>query len=662
MGAPRSFPRLLAWPPPGIRELIRRVASAIGDEGRAKYHAALRRKGHTDIYQGLTFWSPNINIFRDPRWGRGQETWGEDPFLTGEMGAAFVCGLQYGLEDGKSRSKYLKAAACAKHFAVHSGPEGLRHVFDARPGARDLHATYLPAFRKLVVEAGVEAVMGAYNRVYGEPACASQLLLGETLRGDWGFAGHVVSDCWALTDFHKNHQVTQDAVESAALALKSGCDMSCVCTYDRLGESIERGLITEADIDRSLARTLGTRFKLGMFDPEEQVPYASTPAGVVGCEAHRQLAYETAAKSLVLLKNRRNILPLGDRVRSMTVVGPNAGNVDVLVGNYNGINDTMTTVIEGIARRLPEGIRLQYRYGCPPVGRSENPQNYSVVESAGADVTIACMGLSPMMEGEEGEAIFTAEKGDRARIELPDVQLQYIRQIALSGGHVVLVLFGGSPIALGDVVDLVDAIVFAWYPGQEGGRAVADLLFGDVTPSGRLPITFPQSTEQLPPFEDYAMAGRTYRYMTQVPMYPFGFGLSYTQFAYSGLQLARPTIASGESQTARLTVTNSGSVPAEEVVQFYISDLAASTVVPQQSLVGFRRVHLDPGASAQLDFTVTSDMLLLVDDEGRPVLEPGAFRLTVGGCSPPRSRPPSAPPSPPAPSSKWWHSCQHTRL
>jgi beta-glucosidase len=620
---PQAIGMAATWDP----ALIQKIGAAVGDEARAKYHEALRRKGSTGIYQGLTMWSPNINIFRDPRWGRGQETWGEDPFLTGEMGTAYVRGLQ------GDHPQYLKTAACAKHFAVHSGPEKLRHTFNAKVSLRDLNATYLPAFKKLVTEAGVEAVMGAYNRTNDEPCCGSSFLLVKTLRGDWAFQEHVVSDCGALTDFHQGHKVTKDVVESAALALKAGCDLSCICTYDHLGEAIDRGLITEADIDRSLERTLTTRFKLGMFDPPADVPYTAIPLSVVNSAEHRQLAYEAAVKSIVLLKNKDNILPIRKQARKIMLVGPNAASVDVLLGNYYGLNDSLTTLMQGIVARVPEGVGLQYRPGCPLTQQAEL-KDWSLVEAPTADVTIACMGLSPLLEGEEGDASMSEEQGDRAQISLPPVQVEYLKKLAFGGTKVVLVLTGGSPVALGDLEDLMEAVVYVWYPGQEGGKAVADVLFGDAVPSGKLPLTFPKSLDQLPPFEDYSMAGRTYRYATEEPLYPFGFGLSYTHFTYSDLALDKSAIRAGEPLSLRWTLTNSGSVEAEEVAQVYLSDLEASTVVPLHSLIGFRRVHLRSGERAVITFTITPEMMKMVDDAGDRVLEPGEFRVTVGGCSP----------------------------
>ncbi len=625
-GRATVFPQAIGMAATWDADLVQRSAVAISDEARAKYHEALRRKGHTDWYQGLTFWSPNVNIFRDPRWGRGQETWGEDPILTGELGAAFVRGMQ------GDDPRYLKTAACAKHYAVHSGPEKERHNFNAVVSRRDLYDTYLPAFRKLVTEAKVEAVMGAYNRTNGEACCASQLLLGDILRDEWGFEGHVVSDCGALTDIHANHHLAQDAVESAALALKRGCDLGCDCVYEHIPEAIERGLITEADVDCALARTLTTRFKLGMFDPLELVPYAGIPMEVVGSAAHRELAYEAAVKSVVLLKNADNLLPLQGQMRKILVVGPNAAGLDVLLGNYHGLSDTLTTLLEGIVGAVPEGTRLEYRPGCGLTHVNQNGHDWSVVEAGKCDVTIACMGLSPLLEGEEGDAILTLENGDRSGIGLPAVQVEYIKRLAAHGAKIVLVLTGGSPIALGELEDLVQAVVFIWYPGQEGGRAVADVLFGKATPSGKLPVTFPKSIEQLPPFTDYAMQERTYRYATWEPLYPFGFGLSYTSFAYSNLRL-EGNLAYG-TLTARVLLTNTGATVGEEVVQVYLSDVEASVVVPYHRLIAFRRVELAPGESRELTFEITPDMLALVDEAGASRLEAGDFRLTIGGCSP----------------------------
>src|SRR4026208_1800583 len=463
-GRATVFPQAIGMAATWDKDLIHQIATAIGDEGRAKYNEALRRNGCPDQFQGLTFWSPNVNIFRDPRWGRGQETWGEDPFLTGEMAAAFVKGLQ------GDHPRYLKAAACAKHYAVHSGPEKDRHIFNAIVTKRELYDTYLPAFKKLVMEAKVESVMGAYNRTLDEVCCASKLLIEEILRGEWDFQGHFVSDCGALSDFHLNHKVTKDAAESAALALQGGCDLGCDHVFNEIPEAIGRGLITEADVDRALERTLTTRFKLGMFDPPEDVPFASIGMDVVACEAHRQLAYRAATKSIVLLKNKNNILPIKPSARKIFVTGPTATSMEALLGNCCGLNDRMITLLEGITGRVPEGMGIGYHLGALLKHPRETKEIWAPFVAQSADVSIVCAGSTPDLEGEEGAALLTPLNGDRESISLPASQVNYIKELAIHSAKIVLVVTGGSPIALGDVEDMVDAILFVWYPGMEGGR------------------------------------------------------------------------------------------------------------------------------------------------------------------------------------------------
>jgi beta-glucosidase len=627
-GRATVFPQAIGMAATWDKELIHQVASAISDEGRAKYHAALRRNGYTDQYQGLTFWSPNVNIFRDPRWGRGQETWGEDPFLTGEMASAFVQGLQ------GDHPKYLKTTACAKHYAVHSGPEKDRHSFNAIVTKRELYDTYLPAFKKLVTDAKVESVMGAYNRTLGEPCCASKLLIQDILRGEWGFQGHYVSDCGALTDIHLHHMVTKDAAETAALALQHGCDLGCDHVFNEIPEAIARGLIAEADVDRALERTLTTRFKLGMFDPVEDVPFASISMEVVACNEHRQLAYRTATEAVVLLKNKDNILPIKPSTKKIFVTGPTAASMEVLLGNYYGFNDRMITLLEGITGRIPEGMGMEYTSGAMLKHPREIKNTWAPGMAQSADFAIVCAGFSSFLEGEEGESLLSPQKGDRDSISLPKSQVDYIRELAIHGVKIVLVLTGGGPIALGEIEDMVDAILFVWYPGMEGGRAVANVLFGDVSPAGKLPITFPKSLHQLPAFDDYSMNGRTYRYMTKEPLYPFGFGLSYSRFEYSGLQLEKTDLALGDPLKISVTVCNSGDRASAEVVQFYLSDLHASTIVPRYHLVGFERVMLEAGESRRLEFTLTPEMMSFFDDNGKLTLELGEFRIEVGGCSP----------------------------
>ena len=627
-GRATVFPQAIGMAATWDKELIFKVATAISDEGRAKYHAALRRNGYTAQYQGLTFWSPNVNIFRDPRWGRGQETWGEDPFLTGEMAAEYVKGLQ------GNDPKYLKAAACAKHYAVHSGPEKDRHTFNAIVTKRELYDTYLPAFKKLVTEAKVESVMGAYNRTLGELCCASELLLDNILRGEWGFGGHVVSDCMALSDFHLHHKVTEDAADSAALALKYGCDLGCDHVFNEIPTAIERGDTTEELVDRALERTLGTRFKLGMFDPDEEVPFASIPMDVVANDEHRQLAYRTAAESLVLLKNKDNILPIKPSTKKIFVTGPTAASMEVLLGNYYGFNNQMVTLLEGITGRIPEGMGMEYTSGAMLKHASEIKNTWAPQMAQSADFAIVCAGFNSFLEGEEGESLLSPQNGDRESISLPASQVDYIKELSIHGVKIVLVLTGGSPIALGEVEDMVDAILFVWYPGMEGGRAVADVLFGDISPAGKLPLTFPKSLEQLPAFDDYSMKGRTYRYMTEEPLYPFGFGLSYTSFEYSDLQLDKKNLTLGDSLNVSLTLRNNGASDSAEVAQFYLTDTQASSIVPLHHLIGFERVVLKAGESRTLKFTITPEMMSFFNDDGKLTLEPGEFHLEVGGCSP----------------------------
>jgi beta-glucosidase len=460
------------------------------------------------------------------------------------------------------------------------------------------------------------------------------VLLVQTLRGKWGFKGHVVSDCGALSDIHNGHKLTKDAPESAALALKAGCDIACGATYDKLGEALARGLITEADIDTSLMRTFATRFKLGMFDPLERVPFASTPMSVVNSPAHRALAHEAALKSVVLLKNKGDILPITQKTHSVLVTGPTAANIEVLLGNYYGLSDSLTTFIEGVVNRIPEGMAIEYRPGCTLAAPNQNDMDWTYDIVSGMDVTIACVGLSPLLESEEGDAILSNENGDRSQLGLPPVQVNFIKRLARGGGKIVLVVTGGSPIDLGEIESLVDAIVFAWYPGQEGGYAVADVLFGKQAPSGKLPLTFPMSVDDLPPFDDYAMTGRTYRYVTAEPRYPFGFGLSYTHFAYSDITLTRSAMQAGEAVTGHYSLTNAGAVEGEEVAQIYLTDVQASVPVPFHKLVCFERVNLMPGESRVMTFTITPEMMQIIGDDGEAMLEPGEFRVTIGGCSP----------------------------
>jgi len=604
--------------------LVRKAAEAVSDEARVKYRIA-SQAGNRGIYRGLTFWTPNINIFRDPRWGRGQETYGEDPWLTSRTGVSFVKGLQG--ED----PRYLKTAACAKHFAVHSGPEKLRHEFDAVVNPRDMAETYLPAFKALV-DAGVESVMGAYNRTNGEPCCGSETLLEKTLRQEWGFKGHVVSDCWAIRDFHEFHGAAEGPAEAAALALNRGCDLNCGCTYEQLWlqKALEKGLLTGETVDRSLRRLFMTRMKLGMFDPEEIQPWAGLPDAVLRCDAHRSLARQAAVESAVLLKND-GVLPLGKRFRNILVCGPNAGDTKVLLGNYHGISPQLTTVLEGIAGTADESLTINYVPGCMLDTEPTVEKDWTLTEAKTADVIVAVCGLSPYLESEEGDSLRSEYEGDRHTIDLPENQKTFIRNLAASGTPVVLVVTGGSAVALPEMHNLVSAVLYCWYPGEAGGDAVADILFGRENPSGRLPVTVPRSLEQLPPFEDYAMIGRTYRYMTEEPLYPFGFGLSYTRFGYSQGKLEWD----GRSGTASVTVTNLGGRAGMEPVQMYVSVPGAGTEgYPFISLKGVDKVSLEPGESRRVTFPLGEAELAVADRAGRFGTPSGTYRIFLGGALP----------------------------
>lgn len=626
-GRATVFPQAIGLAATFDTNLIHRVATAISDEARAKF-ALAQDAGMYERYRGLTFWTPNINIFRDPRWGRGQETYGEDPFLTGRIGTVFVKALQ------GDHHVYLKTAACAKHFAVHSGPESLRHEFDALVSDKDLWETYLPAFRDLV-DAGVESVMGAYNRTNGEPCCGSEALLVEILRNRWGFEGHVVSDCWALVDFHQSHLVTATPEESAALALRTGTDLNCGSVYgSSLLAALQQGLIGEDAVDTSLYRLLRTRFRLGLFDPPDRNPYTRISPDVIQCDAHLALAREAAQKSIVLLKNEDQCLPLSKDQRFVYVSGPMAADIHPLLGNYYGVSPNLVTILEGIISKLSPTATVQYRPGALPYQPNLNPIDWYSGIAAEADVTIAVVGLNNMLEGEEGAALASAVKGDRDEIGLPAHQLDLLRKLRANASKLVVVVTGGSPIAMPEVHEMADALLFVWYPGEQGGHAVADVLFGDAEPGGKLPVTFPMSVDQLPPYEDYAMAGRTYRYMTATPLYPFGFGLQYTRFAYSDLQLSRTEIASGDPVEARVRITNTGERASEEVVQLYLTDHDATVPVPLYALKGFQRVRLAPGESQEVAFSVTPEMMAMVNSLGESVLEPGDFLVTIGGACP----------------------------
>lgn len=636
-GIATVFPQAIGLGATFDADLAYRVSSAISDEARAMHNAA-KAKGYNKQYGGLTFWTPNINIFRDPRWGRGQETYGEDPFLTATIGTAFVKGLQ------GDNSKYLKTAACAKHFAVHSGPEKLRHEFNAEVTPKDLWETYLPAFQALV-EAKVESVMCAYNSTDGEPCCANKYLISDVLRKQWRFKGHVVTDCGAIDDFYTpkdkgGHGVVKTEAEAAALVLKSGVSLNCGDSYKALPKAVKEGLVTEKEIDNQLAILLRTRFKLGLFDPMGSNPYDAISVDVVNNAAHRELAKEVAQKGIVLLKNN-GVLPLKNDLSKYFVTGPNSANVEILLGNYYGVNPNMVTILEGIAAAIHPASQLQYRLGAMLNDAAVNPIDWASGNARDSDVTIAVLGISSLLEGEEGESLASPTAGDRLDYNLPQSQIDYLRKLRKAADKdpinkkpIVAIITGGSPMNLAEVQELADAVLLVWYPGEEGGTAVADILFGKISPSGKLPVTFPKSLDQLPPYEDYSMKGRTYKYMNEEPLYPFGFGLSYTTFTYGEVKVATKNISKKDNLSLSVKVTNSGKVKSDEVVQLYVTDLVASVVVPNYQLTTMKRITLEPGETTEIVFQLTPKAFEIVKNDGSREIESGEFKIYVGGSSP----------------------------
>lgn len=626
-GTATVFPQAIAMAASFDPDFLQAEADVISTEARAKYNGAVE-EGDRDIYKGLTFWSPNINIFRDPRWGRGHETYGEDPYLTGILGNAFIRGLQ---GDGE----YLKTAACAKHFAVHSGPEALRHSFDARPTPKDLEETYLPAFRTAVQDAGVETVMGAYNRVNGEPCCGSAFLLKDTLRGEWGFQGHVVSDCWAVKDFHDHHHYTSRPPESASLAVRMGCDLNCGCTYENLLRGLEEGLVSEGEIREAAVRVMTTRFALGMFD--EDCPWDQIPYSAVCQHSHRELALQAAEKSMVLLKND-GLLPLNrDDLNSIAVIGPAAYSQSVLYGNYHGDSDEYITHLDGIRKAAGEDIRVFYSKGChlfkavdDGLCRPGRLISEAMAAARCADVTVLCVGLDETLEGEEGDAGNSYASGDKPNLLLPEIQRELIHRILALGKPVVLVCCSGSAIDLSEFEEGCGAILQAWYAGQKGGEALGRILFGDVSPSGKLPVTFYYNDQPMPDFEDYRMAGRTYKFLTEQPWRSFGFGLTYSTMEYSALEVT----PDGDVLQLSVKVRNAGAADTEEVVQIYSRFEGEAFEKPHFQLVGFRRIHVKASTESSVSLQIPLRNLQLVDENGVRYLPDGVYTLYAGGSQP----------------------------
>ena len=610
-GLATSFPQAIGLAATWHDSLMYRTATVISEEARAKYQEYLRRGKH-DRYGGLTFWSPNINLFRDPRWGRGQETYGEDPFLTGRLAVQFIRGLQ------GDDPTYLKTVATVKHFAVHSGPEPSRHTFDAVPSERDLRESYLPHFEAGIREGGAYSLMCAYNRVDGKPACGSDMLLQQILRKEWQFPGYVVSDCGAINDIYQGHKVVPTPPEAAALGARSGTDLECGGVYGNLVAATQQGLITEAQIDTNVTRLFTARFKLGMFDAPEHVRWAQIPFSVLDQASHRDLARLVARESMVLLKNAGNTLPLRKDLRTIAVIGPNADQADVLLGNYNGTPADPITPLRGIREAVSKQTRVVYARGTnladEVLGKDSTTSSALEAEAEtlarGSDVVVLVLGLTNQLEGEEMRVQVPGFRGgDRTAIGLPASQERLLKRIVATGKPVVLVLLNGSALAINWAQEHVPAILEAWYPGQAGGSAIADVLFGDYNPGGRLPVTFYRSVDDLPAFDDYNMAGRTYRFFDGPPLYAFGHGLSYTTFAYDSLRTSADSVATDGRVMVRVNVTNTGRVTGDEVVQLYVQHLASAVSRPRQDLRGFKRVTLKPGETRSVEFPLAASAL-----------------------------------------------------
>lgn len=617
-GTATVFPQAIGLASMFDPDFLKEIAQTIAIEGRAKYNeaAALEDRG---IYKGLTFWSPNVNIFRDPRWGRGHETYGEDPYLTARLGVAFVKGLQ-------GEGEYLTSAACAKHFAVHSGPEALRHEFDAQVNQKDLWETYLPAFEALVKEADVEAVMGAYNRVNGEPACGSKTLLVDILREQWGFGGHVVSDCWAIKDFHEFHKVTDTWTESAALALENGCDLNCGSTYLHLLLAHQEGKITEEQISLACERLMATRYRLGLMD--DQCAFNKYTLLDSDTKQNNELAYQAAIKSMTLLKND-GILPLEPgKMKTIAVIGPNADSQAALEGNYAGLSSRYVTFLEGLRDEVKGKARLLFALGSQlfadrdsPITEKDNRQSEAVAMAQHADVVVMCLGLDATLEGEQSDTSNAFEAGDKPNLELPGAQKRLLDAVIKTGKPVITIIASGSALR----VEEGNAILWAGYPGQAGGRALADILFGKVSPSGKLPVTFYHSDSDLPDFNDYAMAGRTYRYFEGKALYPFGFGLSYTKFVFENAVYNHGAV--------EVEVRNTGRMAGDEVVQVYVKNHHPDA--PKNPvLCAFQRVSLQAGERQMVRLPIHDKAFSVINDLGQSVENTGAVTLYVSGQQP----------------------------
>ncbi|MDE6750010.1 MAG: glycoside hydrolase family 3 C-terminal domain-containing protein [Lachnospiraceae bacterium] len=631
-GTATVFPQAVSLAASFDEDFIEEVADAISTEGRAKFNAQ-QKYDDMDIYKGLTFWSPNVNIFRDPRWGRGHETFGEDPYLTSRLGVRFIEGLQGHDEN------YMKAAACAKHFAVHSGPEDLRHEFDAVVSKQDMYETYLPAFKACVQEAKVEAVMGAYNRTNGEPCCGSKTLLTDILRDEWGFKGHVVSDCWAIKDFHGGHGVTSSAVESVSLAVTNGCDLNCGNLFIYVKEAVEKGMIPEERVDEALVHLFTTRMKLGLFDEKGKTPYDDIPFTVVDSKQMQELNLKAAEKCIVLLKNDDGLLPLDkSKIKTIGVIGPNANNRKALIGNYEGTASRYYTISEGIQEYVGDDVRVLVSEGCHlykdsisnlSIGKDRDSEVKAVCEAS--DVVVMCLGLDAGLEGEEGDESNQYASGDKPNLNLPGRQQDILEVAYASGKPIVLVLLSGSALAVNWADEHIPAIIQGWYPGAQGGRAIAKVLFGDKNPEGRMPVTFYRSTEELPEFTDYSMKGRTYRYMENEALYPFGYGLSYTEFEYKDVSVSSDIIGE-DGIILKAVVTNTGSREGTETVQAYVKADREDT--PNAQLKGICKVTLKPGESREVSIKLPISAFALYDEQAVNRVAEGKYHIFIGGTQP----------------------------
>jgi beta-glucosidase len=632
---PQAIGMAATWDP----ALIHSEADVISTEGRAKFNDYASKHGGNSIrFHGLTFWSPNINIFRDPRWGRGQETYGEDPFLTAQLAVQFIHGLQ------GDDPRYIKAMACAKHYDVHSGPEPERHRFNADPSERDLYETYLPQFEAAVRAGRVCGVMGAYNAVYGVPCCASPFLLTDILRQQWGFNGYIVSDCGAIGNIWKDHHYVATPEAAAAVAVKAGCDICCGSDYNALVKAVQQGLITEQQIDAALAYTLKARFRLGLFDPPAMVPWSKIGIDQNDTPAHEALALKVAEESVVLLKNN-GLLPLNRaNVKRIAVIGPNADSVAALVGNYNGTPARPVTILDGIKQIAGNDFTVTYAPGCPVALRKDganapSPQMAADALAAAdsADVVIFVGGITAQYEREESrgpDAFVGFSGGDRTRIELPEVQENLLQSLYAVGKPVVFVNCSGSAMAVPWAAAHLPAILQAWYPGEQGGRAVGEVLFGDVNPAGRLPITFYRSTADLPPFEDYAMSNRTYRYFGGQPLFAFGHGLSYTKFDYRAVRLDRSRHTAGDTVKVSFALKNTGPRDGDEVTQVYFRHVDSAVPQPKLALCGFARIHIARGQTANVTIDIPAERFRYWDTATKEyAVEPGDYQLLIGAAS-----------------------------